>query len=370
VDRRETERLLEAIRQARAAGEPAALATVVRVKGSAYRREGARMVVRQDRSFECALSGGCLEPEVAEAAAQVIATGEPVTMTYDLADDSVWGLGIGCTGAVDVRIERIEDDSMTREWLGILERGETAALVTPLAGVGGRMIVRASGERVGRLSDPAIEQEAVSAARARVAALFPASGSAPIGDAEMFFEIATPPPRLVVFGAGHDAPPVAQLAWNVGFSATVVDTREAFLTADRFPDAMLVVAHFSQFRERVQLSADSFVLIMNHHIERDRESLRFALESEAGYIGVLGPRLRYERLLAGLADAGSVPPPARLAVVRSPVGLALGAETPHEVAVAVVAEILAIRRGFEGGFLSGSVASLHRPAGQRALAAS
>ena len=144
MDRRETERLLDAIRQARAAGEPAALATVVRVKGSAYRREGTRMFVRQNGTYECALSGGCLEPTVAEAAARVIATGEPVIVSYDLADDSVWGLGIGCSGAVDIRIERLDDDAITREWLTILERGEAAVLVTPLSGVSGRMIVRDS----------------------------------------------------------------------------------------------------------------------------------------------------------------------------------------------------------------------------------
>src|SRR5262245_12415635 len=370
MDRRETERLLEAIGQARAAGEAAALATVVRVKGSAYRREGTRMFVRQDRSFECALSGGCLEPDVAEAAARVIATGEPITMSYDLADDSVWGLGIGCSGAVDIRIERIEDDAITREWLSILERGETAVLVTPLSGAGGRMIVGDTGKRVGSLSDPGVERDAASRARARLAALFPASGAEVVGDAEIFFEIATPPPQLIVFGAGHDAPPVAQLAWNVGFSVTIVDARDAFLTADRFPEAVLVAAHFSRFRADVRLDAGSFVLIMNHHVERDRESLRFALESDAGYIGVLGPRSRYEKLVKGLADGGYVPRASRLAVVRSPVGLALGAETPHEVAVAIVSELLATRRGFEGGFLSGSVSSLHRPDDQRALATS
>ena len=103
MDRRETERFLDAIRQARAAGEPAAVATVVRVTGSAYRREGTRMFVRRNGTYECALSGGCLEPTVAEAAARVIATGEPVIVSYDLADDSVWGLGIGCSGAVDIR---------------------------------------------------------------------------------------------------------------------------------------------------------------------------------------------------------------------------------------------------------------------------
>ena len=122
------------------------MATVVRVKGSAYRREGTRMFVRQNGTYECALSGGCLEPTVAEAAARVIATGEPVIVSYDLADDSVWGLGIGCSGAVDIRIERIDDDAMTNEWLAILERGEAAVLVTPLSGASGRMIVRGTGD--------------------------------------------------------------------------------------------------------------------------------------------------------------------------------------------------------------------------------
>ena len=176
MDRRETERLLDAIRQARAAGEPAAMATVVRVKGSAYRREGTRMFVRRNGTYECALSGGCLEPTVAEAAARVIATGEPVIVSYDLADDSIWGLGIGCSGAVDIRIERIGDDAITNEWLTVLERGEAAVLVTPLSGVSGRMIVRGTGDIVGGLTDPIVEQRAVARARARLRAPYPASG--------------------------------------------------------------------------------------------------------------------------------------------------------------------------------------------------
>ena len=175
MDRRETEQLLEAIRQARAAGEPAAIATVVRVKGSAYRREGTRMFVRADGTYECALSGGCLEPTVAEAAARVIATGEPVVVSYDLADDSVWGLGIGCSGAVDIRIERLVDDAITREWLAILERGDAAVLVTPLSGVSGRMIVRRRRRHRRRVVRcRSIERTAV--ARARGAAARAVSG--------------------------------------------------------------------------------------------------------------------------------------------------------------------------------------------------
>ena len=369
MDRREREQLLDAIRRARAAGEPAAVATVVRVRGSAYRREGTQMFIRPDGTYECALSGGCLEPTVADAAVRVIATGEPVIVRYDLADDSIWGLGIGCSGAVDIRIERIADDAITTEWWTMLERGEAAVLVTPLANVSGRMIVRA-GDHVGELSDRAVEQAVIAHARARLASSYPASGSDCIGAAELFYDVTMPPPRLVIFGAGHDAAPVAQLAWALGFAVTVVDVREAFLTSERFAGATLVRAHFSQFAERVPLSPGNFVLIMNHHFERDQESLRFSLESEAAYIGVLGPRARYDKLLSDLRERGCVPDPSKAARVRSPVGLSLGAETPQEVATSILGELLAIRRGFDGGFLSGSVGSLHRPDDRRLFARS
>jgi xanthine/CO dehydrogenase XdhC/CoxF family maturation factor len=370
MDRRETERLLEVIRQARTAGEPAALATVVRVKGSAYRREGTRMFVRQNGTYECALSGGCLEPTVAEAAARVIATGEPVVVSYDLADDSVWGLGIGCSGAVDIRIERLEDDAIARGWLAILERGEAAVLVTSLSGASGRMIVGGAGVIAGRLSDAVVEQAAVARARGRLRTPYPESGPEWIGSTEVFYEVATTPPDLVIFGAGHDAVPLAQLAWTLGLAVTVVDVREAFLAADRFPGATRVCAHFSQFADRVKPRAGAFILVMNHQVERDQESLRFSLESDAAYVGVLGPRSRYEKLLAGLAAQGYVPDASKISRVRSPVGLGLGAETPQEVALSILGEILAIRRGFDGGFLSGSVGSLHRPGDRRLLASS
>ena len=370
MDRRETERLLHAIYQARAADEPAAIATVVRIRGSAYRREGARMFVRRNGTYECALSGGCLEPAVAEAAARVIAAGDPVIVSYDLAEDSLWGLGIGCSGAVDIRIERIGDDAITNHWLAILERGEAAVLVTPLSGVSGRIIVRGTGDIVGGLTDPIVEQRAVAGARSRLGAPYPASGPDRIGSAEVFFEITVPPPDLVIFGAGYDAAPVVQLAWTLGFAVTVVDVREKFLAQERFGRATRVCAHFSQFAERVTLGPGSFALIMNHHIERDQESLRFSLDSEAAYIGVLGPRSRYDKLLAGLAAQDYMPNPARAAYVRSPVGLSLGAETPEEVATSILGELLAVRRGFEGGFLNGSVRGLHTSADRRLLASS
>jgi xanthine dehydrogenase accessory factor len=379
MDRRETEHLLESIRAARASGEPVALATVVRVRGSAYRRQGTRMVIRRDGSYECALSGGCLEPIVAEAAERVIATGEPVVVNYDLADDSIWGLGIGCSGAVDVRIERLDDDDTASQWWAILERDDAAALVTRLPAPGDgatvtgdarRLLVLPSGDTVGTLGNDSLDREAGCRAAERLRSPDPSPGSERVGSEELFVDISRPAPKLAIFGAGFDAVPMAQLAWTLGFSVTVVDVRDAFLSVERFPHATLIPAHFSQFAALVRLTPESFVLVMNHHLERDQESLRFALESDAGYIGVLGPRARLQNLLARLAGQAFVPSPAAMSRVRSPVGVALGAETPAEIAVSVLGEILAIRRGFSGGFLNGAAGTLHKSADRRLLASS
>ena len=364
MDRREIDQLLDAIGRARQSGERAALATIVRIRGSAYRREGTRMLIRSDGTYECSLSGGCLEPSVAEAAVRVIDSGEPVVVNYDLADDSLWGLGMGCSGAIDVRIERLDEverDETMRAWLAALERGDAAALVTPLSGVSGRLLVRADGEPLGELNDRVVMHEAVGRALARLRAAFPQSGAELLASGELFFEISGPAPTLVVFGAGPDAAPLAQHAWALGFAVTMVDVRSAYLTNERFPTATLVPAHFSQFETMAPIRPGSFVLVMNHHLERDEESLRHALDSGAEYIGVLGPRSRYERLLSGLAARGYVPSASKLSRVHSPVGLAIGAETPREVAVSILAELLALRRGFEGGFLSSRPGTLHAP---------
>jgi xanthine/CO dehydrogenase XdhC/CoxF family maturation factor len=369
MNRRETERLLAAIHSVRRSGGRAALATVVRVRGSAYRREGAQILVREDGSYECLLSGGCLEPAVAQAAARVIDTGVPVVAQYDLEEDSLWSLGIGCSGAVDILIERLDEDPVTRAWLEILEHAAPAALVRPLSGAEGRLLVRAH-EVSGSLGDPALDREAVAHALARLRARVPQAGVDRIGRAELFVDISLPAPDLVLFGAASDAEPLAALGWELGFAVCVVDVREAFLSPVRFPHATLISSHFSRFRDTVRLSDRSFVVVMNHHLERDREALRFALSSPAPYVGVLGPVARFRKLLAALQETGFVPDAAALSRVRSPVGLALGAETPEEVAVSILGEMLALQRGFEGGFLAGRESTLHRSLNATVLARS
>ena len=229
------------------------------------------------------------------------------------------------------------------------------------------MIVRGTGGIVGGLTDPIVEQRAVASARARLGAPYPASGPERLGSADVFYEITLPPPDLVIFGAGHDAAPVAQLAWTLGFAVTVVDVRETFLTKERFGSATRVCAHFSQFAERVALGPGSFALIMNHHVERDQESLRFSLESNAAYIGVLGPRSRYDKLLAGLAEQGYVPDPMRAARCEARWDSRWGLRHQKKWRLSILGELLAIRRGFERRVSQ----RLHRqpspPGGQPAL---
>lgn len=365
MNRRETERILRAIQGVRQTGRRAALATVVGVQGSAYRREGARILVREDGSYECLLSGGCLEPSVAEAAARVIETGQTVIVQYDLEEDSLWSLGIGCSGAVDILIERLEDDAITRGWLEALERAEPAVLVRSLAALDRRLLVGV-GAAAGTLGREALDTEAAVRAHARLRAAFPRAGVERIGSTDLFFDLSVPSPELVIFGAGADAEPLARFGWELGFTVAVVDVREAFLAADRFPHARRIAAHYSRFAELVRLTDRASVVIMNHHLERDREGLRFALRSPAPYIGVLGPLSRFRKLVDALD--GETRALASSARVRSPVGLALGAETPEEIAVSILGEILALQRGFDGGFLSGREASLHRPAAADAAA--
>ena len=221
---------------------------------------------------------------------------------------------------------------------------------------------------IGTFSNPDLGPRATARARSRLSAPFAASGAEQVGAAELFFELSEAPPPLVIFGAGRDAGPLADLAGDVGFAVTIVDVREAFLTAERFPRATRVSAHFSEFPDRLRLDGRTLVVVMNHHLERDQESLRFALASDAPYIGLLGPRSRFQKLLSGLCEDGYAPTDASLARVRSPIGLSIGAESPEEIAVSIVGELLAFRRGFEGGLLNGRESSLHRPDEIRSIA--
>ncbi len=369
----ETRALLGALRDALGRGQQAAIATVVGVHGSAYRREGTRMLILDDGAQVCMLSGGCLEAEVVEVALEVIRTGVPTVTHYDLSEDATWGLGIGCGGSVDVRVERVDaHDPVTAAWLSALEAGRAAALIVPLRGEG-RVLVLPGGEAsgaevpgagvLGTLSSD-LHAPAVAAALERLGSREPRAATLTLPGADgaegtpVFIDLSSPPPQLVLYGAGHDAMPLSAQAHALGYDVHVIDPRGAYLTPGRFPGATLHdlspedLAAFTP-------SPRAHLIVMNHHVDRDRVCLRHALESGAEYVGVLGPRSRALDLLATLEGEGVTFTDAQLARLRSPIGLRLGAEAPEEVALSILAELMAWRRGYDGSFLSGYAGRIH-----------
>jgi xanthine dehydrogenase accessory factor len=365
VEQPEVQAMLRGIREARAVGEPIALATIVGVTGSAYRREGTRMLVQQDGSYTCMLSGGCLEPEIVEVARRVMQDGQPVRTEYSLDEEVMWGLGIGCGGAVEIYIEPVRDEPVTNRWLQALEQGELAVLVTPLEpGLGRLFLSEAASE--GALSDAGLEAQVRSTARQLLTTLQPRAFTQSLraGDGRavpVFFDVNLPPAELLIFGAGHDAIPLSRMALEFGFKVQIVDMRDKFAIPSRFPGAQVRLLRPERFAE-LEIGPRTFVLVMNHNLLIDQSTLAFALQTPAPYIGLLGPRSRFTKIVDNLAKEGTPLTPEQLRRVRSPVGIAIGAESPEEVALSILAEIMALQRGYPAGFLNGLEGRIHEPA--------
>lgn len=297
----------------------AVLATLVAVAGSSYRRPGARLLVTADGQRIGSISGGCLEEDVLVRAQRVAATGRGELITYDTSseNDLVWGVGLGCHGVVQVLLEPIL--ATPPAWIATLAANLAARRPTPLA-----VVWRSPGDS--------------TSLGTRLAAEF----SSPSADTAVFHETISPPPALLIFGAGDDAQPLAQLALPLGWPVTIADPRAAFATSARFPTAdRIVVAPSAELVARIAPEPGTLAVVMTHHYIHDVPLLRGLLPLPLAYLGLLGPKKRADRILADLARDGCVATPAQLARLHAPVGLDLGAETPAEVALSILAEIRA-----------------------------
>ena len=356
--------ILGALAALRARGEQAALATVVRVRGSTYRHEGARLLIHPDGSTTGSISGGCLEGDAAEVAREVIRTGQPRLVTYDLMsdDDTVWGLGLGCNGVIDVFIESVSQAPAAPEdrvdlvavFRDAVERRRTVALATVVAAppggpaLGARAVVSERGEVRGSLGDAALDARVSAVARAQIHT--GETSTVPMemagGSGEVFIEVLEPPLPLLVCGAGHDARPLVRLARELGWAVTVADRRPAYATPERFPEAdRVVVVEDDEIPQKVRIDGQTFAVVMTHNYLHDLAILKGLLHTPARYIGILGPRARTEKLLAELEKAGARVGGAQRARLYGPVGLDVGAEAPEEIALSILTEILAVRRG-------------------------
>jgi len=366
---RELVDVLEALRQAREKGEDAALATVVAVRGSTYRREGARLFLAASGRQVGSVSGGCLEGDIQVVAEEVLRHGRPRRLHYDLTadDDAVWGLGLGCNGVVDVLLEKVGALEPTAEsFLARAVEGEVPLAVVTVVGpedapaLGRRLVVEAGGRVEGSLGAVGLDRAGVELGRRALESGRPAREV--VDGLELFAEPLLPPPRLVVCGAGHDAIPLVRLAAQVGFRPVVVDRREKFLNRERFPEAVgFVRTEFLDAASAVRPDARTCVVVMTHNYVHDRDLLRSFLRWEPfpAYLGMLGPRDRTEKILRELAAEGTALRPDQQDRLFAPVGLDIGAEGPEQIALAVLAEILAARNGRPGGFLRDRRGRIH-----------
>jgi xanthine dehydrogenase accessory factor len=331
----ETRQVLDAVAACVSRGHRGALATVVRVRGSAYRHEGAKLFVAEDGSHVGNVSGGCLEMDVRELAAQVIASGVPERRSWCGSIDPIeaWDLGVGCEGEVEVLIEPVDGARAAEQ--ALLGHDAPFAVITRLDGVSGRLVV---GPCVSSGSLGTVALDDAARAMPRDAS----SGIRAISGVECFVDVLTPPPRLIVCSAGDDAAVLANLAADVGFSVIVVDRRPMLLDPSRFRATVrLVESTAGLLATQVPLDARSYAVVMSHHYADDTAFLRVLLTTDVPYIGMLGPRQRTERMLASLT-----PPVAReVSRVFGPVGLDIGTDGAEQVALSVIAEVLAVRSG-------------------------
>ena len=293
-------------------GTEAVLATVVATRGSVYRRPGARMLLTRDGWIAGSVSGGCIESDLVQTAFWRTERGAAF-VTYDASapDDILLGFGLGCNGAVDVLMQRLPSDGGPLAVIeGVLRERRESWLETYADG--SWQAERTKGEALLR-------------------------------------EWLRPPPALVIFGAGHDAVPLVRMAKEVGWHVTVIDGRSAYAKAERFLGADCVTV--SPPSKPIPIEDGAAVVLMTHSFSNDVALLSWLLDSPAGYIGVLGPIHRTRRILEEQGLDGS-----RL---YAPIGLDLGAEGPDEIALAIVAEIQAVRSGRTASHLKGRMTPLH-----------
>ena len=322
-----------AARQA-APASPFALATVVGVAGSSYRRPGARMLIGKAGRAAGSVSGGCLEEDVIAHGQEVMASGLRQVVRYDTAneEDRTFGSGLGCNGQIEILIEFLPPatpwplaDTVAR----VVATREAAHLITVVHGE--------------QIDDVEVNADPGTYPRRQIL-------ERPHGAADVFIERIAPAPALVVFGGGPDVTPLIRIAREMGYHIVVIDRRRA--AAATFPEAdEFLCERPHQMAEKISFGAGCAVVIMNHHYETDRDALELVLPRRPAYVGMLGPRNRTDRILDEIAKRGTTFTGGELARLHAPAGLDLGSETPEQIALSILAEMQASLSGRSAGKL-------------------
>ncbi|GAB4045717.1 XdhC family protein [Spirosoma litoris] len=364
---KEISRIVEVFEQVDFSQRKAALATVVWVEGSSYRRPGARMLITDDGRWEGAISGGCLEGDALRKARQVMLDGQPIVVTYDTMDDGAnsFGVGLGCNGIIDVLIEPIDPTSsqnpitLLKEFI---QKRDVRALATVLKSdefselaPGNRFVL--TEETTESIPDWLYDDihRVFGSGKPLTRSYSVLSGSA-----ELFIERIDPGIELVIFGAGYDVIPVAKLARDLGWQVTVTDDCIAHLSPKRFPAATCVLYSDRQaVIDQLTITNRTAAVLMSHNFNYDKAVLEKLLATDVPYIGMLGPRKRFDKMQDEFKKDGLQFSDSSLNRVHAPIGLDLGAETPDEIALSIMAEIKAFFTKGAAGFLKNKTGPIH-----------
>jgi xanthine dehydrogenase accessory factor len=331
--------ILPELQRWRARGDRIALARVVATRRSAPRPVGSKLIVSETGELAGSVSGGCVESEVVEAAREVLAGGDPQLLTFGISDDLALSVGLPCGGEIDVWID--EPEPRLLDELADIARNERRAVVFVDLDDGSQRLVPDG--------DDDVADELIRSGHSRVVELH---------GRRVFADVFGPPPRLFVYGAVDTADALCAAANAIGWRTIVADARARFATKERLPNAdEIVVAWPEEALAHVAPDHTTAIVVLTHDDKFDLPLLSGALATEAYYIGALGSRRNQERRRERLLEAGV--DEAELERISGPAGLDIGAHTPAETAVSMLAEIMAVRAGREGGRLKGSSGRIH-----------
>ena len=350
----------------------AALATVVKVRGSSYRSPGARMLITDDGKWVGSISGGCLEGDALRKARQVMADKTPFTVTYDTREESNQnlGIGLGCNGVIDVLIEPIDynDINNTAHFFeNILSLNTPVALATVFASTekgqtGKKILLKPNSEQATSADQPLeklIHADLLKVFESKKSeAKKYAHGE---NETEVFIELIQPSVSLIIFGGGFDARPVSQLAKSLGWNVSVTDECVAHIAPLFFPSADKLSLCQRNFIDRdFDITPYTACVLMSHNYEYDRDVLKKLIKTETPYIGILGPRKRFDKMLTEFQSEGIQLTTEEFSRIHSPIGLDIGAEAPDEIAISIVSEIQSKFSNRSGGFLKYRNGPIHQ----------
>jgi xanthine dehydrogenase accessory factor len=346
-----TNGLIDQLEPSLAAESAVAVATLVSATGSTSKKVGTTMIIGESGRLVGGVTiGGCVDAQVIEAADALLESGGRRVLSISLDDDEAWEIGLTCGGSVDVLIERVDVGDahpIARAHAavrGLLARDEAAVIATPLDGAAAALVVSETGTRYGTLGDQFLDDAAATIAAdvlqsgSRIATIERA------GERRFFFDRHAPPAMIVIVGAGQIAMSLTRMARELGIRTIVIDGRERYATRERFPDADEIrVGMPSEIIAGIAPSKRLSVVLIAHDYKYELPALRALLRSPVSYIGMLGSRKRGDAVRALLRDEGFRDD--ELARIHTPIGLDIGGKSSAEVALSILAELVAVRSG-------------------------